>query len=273
MKKTLGILFLALLLTTATVFAASIEEIYGINANEYPPVSKDLPLVAVCRSDEVNVRNEPNTSSEVVANIDKNATIYVHSNPIKSSQSTIPWYEVTIDNGIHGYIRADFIEHHPNKLDFNHRFEAAFNSSVLYDVNQLCKATNYTGKINEIVPKPMGDETHTAELMDGVKIYAIEEGHSKYMLLGAKVRTSNYTIAGLKVGDDCTLSTLAYINEAMEQMNWSIVGNIKTDSSVMWVFKTKHSRNSDRIVTTKSFIIYHQDGKITGFYWGKYLID
>ena len=189
MKKTLATICISLLLSTSTVSAASLEEIYGINANEYPPVSKELPLVAVCRADEVNVRNEPNTSSEVVANIDKNATIYVHSNPIKSSQSTIPWYEVTIDNGTHGYIRADFIEHHPNKLDFNHRFEAAFNSSVLYDINQLFKATNYTGKLNEIIPRPLGDETHYAELMDGIKIYAVEDGHSRYILLGAKINT------------------------------------------------------------------------------------
>ena len=75
MKKTLATICISLLLSTSTVSAASLEEIYGINANEYPPVSKELPLVAVCRADEVNVRNEPNTSSEVVANIDKNATI------------------------------------------------------------------------------------------------------------------------------------------------------------------------------------------------------
>ena len=275
MKKTLATISISLLLSTSTVSAATIEQIYGINANEYPHVSQELPLVAVCKADEVNVRNEPNTSSEVVANIDKNSAIYVHSNPIKSTESTIPWYEVTIDNGTHGYIRADFIDHHPNKLEFKYRFEAAFKSSVLFDTNQLRKATHYTGELHEIVPKPRGYETHSAEFMDGIKVHTMADGYSKDVLLSAKVTTPNYTVAGLKVGDDYTPNTTPYINEAMEQMKWSYYGNIEDskDYYAMWVFKVKRSPSSDTLVPIKGFRVHYLEGKITGFSWSRYLID
>ena len=274
MKKTFGILLLALLLSTSTVSAATIEKIYGINSGKYPPLSYQLPLTAECIVNDAYLRNEPNASSDIITTLQKNDTIYVHTPIIKITKAKTPWYEVTTDDGTHGYIRADFVKHNPNKLDFKYRFEAAFKSSVLFDTNQLRKATKYTGELSEIEPKAPGYETHYAEFMNGIKVHTISDAHSKDILRRVEVNTPNYTVAGLKVGDDFTPSTMSHLKEAMKQMNWSYYSNVVATKGyyAMWVFKVKPNSTSDKIVPIKSFRVHYIEGKITKFSWITYAI-
>ena len=271
MKKTLGILFLALLLTTATVSAASIEKIYGINANEYPPVSKELPLVAECIVKKAYVRNEPNASADIITALQKNDIIYVHTPLIKATQSKTKWYEITTFDGTHGYIRADFVKHNPDKLDFKYRFEAAFNSSVLFDVDQLRDATNYADSLKEISPKSDGYATHATEFTKGLTVKSMNLGDYRTALNSVEVRTPNYTVAGLKVGDDFNNDTISYISEGMKQMNWSFYGTIEHEQNyALWLFKAKRGTT---LVPIKGFRVYYQAGKITGFYWYRHIED
>ena len=62
----------------------------------------------VCKGSSVNVRSEPSTSSSVVGTIESGDT-FIPSETVQGKDKQT-WYQITLKNGVVGYVRKDFFE-------------------------------------------------------------------------------------------------------------------------------------------------------------------
>ena len=268
MRVRIVALLLLLLLFPLSVQAATIEQIYGIGS-ERSMEERKVPVLGTCRGSDVNVREQPSKTAEVIGLLQEKERVYILN---AEEDGRAEWKRVELKDGTLGYVYGVYISEDAGSGTFVSRFRAAFETSAYFDMKNLEMKT----RAGDVEYNPLdngGYANAEGYLQNGFKVQ-ITKGNASKLFHSARVTSDTYPVAGMRIGDPYDVSSREKVNMGMLGMGWDNVMILNSESAGhdTWYLKSANAGwNVPRPV--KEFIIEHANGFITSFSWSVIVID
>lgn len=223
------------------------------------------PVTAVCTGSDVNLRVDAGTDFDVITMLQKGDEFHITDVVYRSDYT---WMKGVTSDGTVGYMVSKYLDYKPGYGTRAGRFNAAFKSATIYDVNKFANALGGTpiSPVEKLDSEIFPYATHKTKVG---KYWVHGEAYpDQFHVIGVIVAEPGYQVAGLEVGGYMDKENAATLNQDMKSIGWTDYNFY--DNTYCWDLEAKVD---GRLRPVEGFVVKVKNDTITEIQWYHIPVD